>query len=190
MEADSNQGFIGNDQDVCRNFDLSQNKSLRTLETTARSITDAEDASGFLQTVLSTITSPLSLDVVIIYRESELGCHKWDRMTASAGPRYHYPVEKAPIDPHHSERFAVFREMHSVRKFRLVLCADVHACAEEYAVEMLERIRAVGTKEWHWGFESFLRRTLVISDRRLPRIRFRGTAAGDPPKRPIFASAL
>ncbi|KAF9780999.1 hypothetical protein BJ322DRAFT_291114 [Thelephora terrestris] len=54
-------------------FDLSRNKSLRTLETTAQSITRAGgSAPEFLKTVLSSVASPGMLDVVITYHDCDL----------------------------------------------------------------------------------------------------------------------
>jgi hypothetical protein len=99
-------------------------------------------------------------------------------------------AEEFALAQQHSKRFTVLHEMYCVRRFRLVLCADVFARAEERAVEMLKRIRAVEAGKNCLGSDLFLHRTLVISDRRSPRIRFHGTSAGDPPRCSIYASAL
>ena len=50
-----------------RDFDLSRNRSLRTLRMTASSIVDGEP--GFVAYVLSTIASPTPLEVIILCRE-------------------------------------------------------------------------------------------------------------------------
>lgn len=86
------------------------------------------------------------------------------------------------------EQFTVFREMHRVRKFRLLLCADVLECFEKDATEKLERIRVKALQKD--GGSDFLRKALVISDRRSPHIRFRGVSAGDLSTCAIYASAL
>jgi hypothetical protein len=86
------------------------------------------------------------------------------------------------------DQFKVFHEMHRVREFQLVLCADVLECVEKYATELLENARVkVGRKP---GGPEFLRKALVISERRSPQIRFCGASAGDPSIYPIDASAL
>ena len=50
-----------------RDFDLSRNRSLRTLRMTVSSIVDGEP--GFVAYVLSTIASPTPLEVIILCRE-------------------------------------------------------------------------------------------------------------------------
>jgi len=103
-------------------YDLSRNKSLRTLETTAASIAAAGDqVSIFLKTVVSTITSPLLLDVVIIYTTHDLSDSSLDLSPALAAM---VEREAAGYAASHEVRFRVFREMHQVRDLQLVLCAD------------------------------------------------------------------
>ena len=69
----SDQSVVDN-QVLFQHFDLSRNRSLRTLETTAKSVNAASgSASDFFRTVLSTTTSPAPLDVVVVYRETDLG---------------------------------------------------------------------------------------------------------------------
>lgn len=169
------------------NFDLSHNKSLRTLETTAASITTAGGAaSGFLTTVLSTITSPRPLDVIIIHREYQVGRYGWDRETNWVGPLS--AEQAAEMVREHSERFTVFREMYGGRKFRLVLCADVLDSNEKYATETLERI--VEAERKRKGFDFFLGKVLIIADRRSPRIRYRGSCTGGTVTGHVHISAL
>ena len=165
------------------------NKSLRTLETTAISITNAGDsASGFLKTVLSTIPPSISLQVVVIHHMgSGVGWYGWDRKTGvQAGPQC--AREEVAGNRKHSERFMVFREMYNERKFQLVLFADVHARAQEHAKTMLKGIvEATGKQE---GFESLLSGTSVTCDRHLPHIRYRGSSTGAEGSLPIHLSAL
>lgn len=121
-------------------FDLSKNTSLRTLETDVRSISAKGDtASDFLKTVLSTITSPLPLDVVIIHGEFGVG---YPIRNETRGPVFVDDLSaelRVNFVRRHAERFKVFREMHKVRKFRLVLRAEVLEWAKKHAVETLER---------------------------------------------------
>ena len=110
-----------NYQAVRWNFDLSRNSSLRTLETTANSITAAgEAASGFLNTVLSTVTSPLPLDLVINYDAFDVRYH----VPPSTHVRDISPSRHVAEALVHLELFKVFREIYVVREFRLMRCAD------------------------------------------------------------------
>ena len=111
--------FAENCEAVRRAFDLSRNTSLRTLETTAISITIAGDvASGFLKTILSTVTSTLPLDLLINYGVAEVCFH--------TPPYSHvFQQDRAAEALVHRERFKVFSEMYAVREFHLVLRADV-----------------------------------------------------------------
>ena len=118
-------------------FNLSQNKSLQTLETTAQSIAAAgEAAPGFLKAVLSTIPSNRPLDVVITYQNFDVDHHvlTWTK------PVRVYDTskeERAKNVQHHQERFKVFNEMYGVREFRLVFCADVLDCIAKCAMRVL-----------------------------------------------------
>jgi len=101
------------------------------------SITAAGDtASGFLRTVLSTVTSPLPLDLLINYDGFVVICHR---------PLYRsvdwiLPSERAAEALDHRKRFKMFSEMYAVREFRLVLCADVLDYAIEDTMRALECI--------------------------------------------------
>ena len=118
-----------NNEAVRRDFNLSRNVSLRTLETTATSIANAGDsASGFLKAVLSTITSPLPLNFVITYRyfDVDLYVSSWDRRFRVRG------MAQNVLD--HPRRFEVFSEIHkcegfdwcSVRMFSIALQSALH----------------------------------------------------------------
>ena len=127
---------------MSRHFDLSRNKSLRTLETSAESIARAQDtASRFFETVLSTTMPSLPLDVVIAYSGGDNGFVAWDtERIARMGWGSPYVSPETNVAMCHSERFKVLRGMHEVRKFRLVFCAETRGDDVERVVKMLERI--------------------------------------------------
>jgi len=128
-------------------FDLSRNRSLRTLEVAASTIVDEEP--GDLTHVFSTITSSVFSTVVIVYRDYDI------RGIPSAWVRKAF----SPID--HHKHFEVFRKLREVRGFQLVLCADVWDRVVGYAVRELELAVAV---EWErMGFDDFFPEPLVIS---------------------------
>ena len=122
---------------MCWALDLSRNSSLRTLETTAASITTAgEAASGFLKTVLSTVTSPLPLELVIDYGMSEVHCYRASYIRLGIVSQN----ERAADALVQQERFKAFSEMYAVRQFRLVLRAGVSGRFAQGIVWALESI--------------------------------------------------
>jgi len=162
---------------VRRDFDLSRNKTLRTLKTTAASITYPGDAaSDFLKTVLSTITSPLPLDVVVNYLDEDVDFTVWTRVRPAG-------VESVNLDRaaenaiEHQDRFKVFSEMYKVRVFRLVLCAGV-----------LERI--VETEGRKGGLDYLACEPLIISEIRSPCRRLMHGCVGYAGGRFTYSSAL
>ncbi|KAF9786186.1 hypothetical protein BJ322DRAFT_773678 [Thelephora terrestris] len=166
-------------------FNLSQNKLLRTLEITAESIVIAGDAApGFLKTVLSSVASSGILEVVIIYRENDLG--GWPpRQSCKPDPVY-FPDYLLGLwrYPH---QLMVFREMHSVRDFRLVFCVDVYGCMVDAGMELLGSIVEGG---WVCGRYAYLAcKPVVIYERRTIHTRFRDQDAGSGWET-AFASAL
>jgi hypothetical protein len=181
------EDFAGDNQASLQRFNLSQNKSLRTLETTAESITSARStASNFLTTVLSTVASPVFLDVVIVYCDSDLD--------ASPGCSYCRPdpvcfcrprPELVVHAPRYLRQFRTFHEMHKTRDFRLVLCADVFDCIVERAIQRLKHIVDV-----NGGLDYLLHKPLIISERRTPRTRITDSSTGRFWYSPKTASAL
>ena len=167
-------------------FDLSRNTSLRTLETTAKSITVAGDsASGFLKSVLSTIVSPLPTDVVIVYREEELNFqirYQKRPITVEYAPWMRFSIAN------HPGRFKVFREMCGTREFRLVLCADVLDLAAKSGMRTLKRLVEVERKNGRLDYLSC--EPLIISEVRAPRVRLRDDQTGYAKNRGILSSAL
>ena len=129
-------------------FDLSHNKSLQTLEVSARSVEvtlsggSLDAASMLLQYALSTIQSPVFFQVVVFYCDRDL-----------CGPQ---PVRFsywAPSASQYHGQFEVFREARKVRDFRLVLCANVPDPVRERSVRVLKR--AVAAEKAKNGFDDF-----------------------------------
>ena len=141
-------------------------------------------ASYSFKAVLSSIASPAPLDLVLVYREVNLG------------GSVHRQICKGPRPPcfHHSltlnvatmnlgilceqrqRELKVFREMHMVRDFRLVFCVDVLDCVVESATEVLEYV--VKKEKERGGFDYLFFEPLVISERRTPRTRCSDRNAG------------
>ena len=125
---------------LLQHFDLSRNTSLRTLETTAGSIDHTSDtASDFFVTILSSVTSPVPLDFVVIYRDGDFGFFSNPSIFDSEPDGYLYALDqmndRALL---RQKQFGVFREMHGARNFRLVLCADVLDSVVRHATKTLE----------------------------------------------------
>ena len=121
-----------------RDFDLSRNKSLRTLEIPASSI--YSDPS-FLTHVLSTIAPATSLEVIVLYRDYNFRVVN----PAWLGPHLYRPVSKDAMTKEglwHCGLFEVFRKMHEIRNFRLVLCIDGWDGVGEYTVQVLKQVIA------------------------------------------------
>ena len=121
-----------------RDFDLSRNKSLRTLEIPASSI--YSDPS-FLTHVLSTIAPATSLEVIVLYRDYNFRVVN----PAWLGPHLYRPVSKDAMTKEglwHCGLFEVFRKMHEIRNFRLVLCIDAWDGVGEYTVQVLKQVIA------------------------------------------------
>ena len=106
-----------------RDFNLSQNKSLRELEIMAQFIY----SSHLLTFALSTITSPALFKVTVIYWDSDLPS---DGVARGA--------------PSHFHQFELFRAMRRVRNFQLVLCAHVRDDERECSVRILKQVAAEG----------------------------------------------
>lgn len=154
-----------------RDFDLSRNKSLRTLETTAQSIDGAlrdgslHTASSLFTHALSTITSPVFSEVTTFYRDYNFPGAPC-RIIASWLPKSDYlplsrpQAQKAKEASQHRERFDVFYRMHELRDFQLALCADVWDRAEEYSVQTSKLV--VAGEKARRGFSNSFPEPLVI----------------------------
>jgi hypothetical protein len=150
---------------VGSHFDLSKNKSLQTLETTAVSITLAGDAaSDFFKIVLSTIKTPQPLSLIVDHRENDFGCGELERGKWSY---YRYCRErKQRINYELSEKFRVLHEMCSVQKLQLVLCMDVHPSNEKFVREVLDHF----LEDEKSGMKDFLLGMSIISTGRWPSL--------------------
>jgi len=98
--------------------------------------------------VLSTITSPVFSKVVVIYRDYDLHGIRSNRAGVT------YPPSN------HQREFRVFREMHKVRGFQLVLCADVWDRVVVEAVRELKQV--VAAERAGRGFSDRFPEPLVI----------------------------
>ena len=158
-------GFLG--ELSFRDFDLSRNKSLRTLWIPAASINGApprsnlKSTAAFLTRVLPTITSPAPLKVTILFEDRDFrGIRPWH----SDWPplRERSQTEREEEASRHCERFGVLREAHKVRDFQLVLCARVWGCVGEYLLRRLEE--AVAEEKARNGFGNSFPEPLVVCD--------------------------
>lgn len=141
---------------------MSQNKALRTLETTTESITYAGYAApGLLKTALSSLASPEMLSVVVIYRDWDLGA--WAPCSRCTGDPI-FPLRFAPPSvcdfPQH---LSTFRNMHSTRKFQLVLCLDIYGCMKDFGMQLLESV--VKQEDADGEFEYLDSRPMITCER-------------------------
>jgi len=146
-------------------IDLSQNKSLRTLEFRAWHFDEAvysvgllELTANFLGNTLSTIRSPVFSKVIVFYRDFDFfGIDTpWSGLTLRQPRRKEVEVEAKE----HSIRFMTIRSIRYKRHFQLVLCADVWDGAGEFAVRSLEQ--AVAAEKERGGFDWVFPEPLVI----------------------------
>lgn len=139
------------------NFDLSLNKSLRTLETTAHSMVARDTNPDFLTTVLSTVIPSLPLDVVVIYDALDFDFLEWDFVRKL--------MTKTESSLWHQERLGLFRKMYQVREFQLVLCADVPDVIVKYSMRTLGGI--VMAEKAKGGLDYLRHEPLIISEERI-----------------------
>lgn len=182
-KTSSSSRSIANDEGVRWHFDLSQNKALRTLETTAEAMIYGDGNPRFLKTVLSTITSPFPLDVVVVYQHYDVGYHLcWWWTTPGQ-----ILDETVWSTFNHRRRFEEFREMYMVRGFHLVLCADILNGFTECTLQGLEHV--VEMEKVKGGFDYLLSEPLIISEVR-SRTRLHDFRVGEWERGSILASAL
>ena len=95
----------------------------------------------FLRAVLSTITSPAFSKVVILYEDGDFCGLSASMELGNLKSYYRFlmPDEIAEEASWHRQMFEVFRGMHAVRDFQLVLCADVWDPVGEYTIEALKQ---------------------------------------------------
>jgi len=157
-------------------FNLSRIKHLRTLEITAESIVAAKStAADFLKTVLSSVASPIPINIVIIYRDRDFG----------GIPRCNFCGPESSCFSRSPMLMVLglgmFREIHDVHDFRLVLCADVSDSEMAHSMEVLEVIAKVA---------QLPHEPLIISEGRTLCTRSIDCNVGWSGNRPIVASAL
>ena len=140
---------------VAPDLDLSQNKSLRTLNILASCVglPMGPDTTPVLKRMLSTIAPSVLFDVVIYYSEGhfcgiESGLSNWPYLREPS------QTEREVEASYHHRRFKALREMHKVRAFRLVLCANVWgSVGSSYPVRMLKE--AIAEEKARGGFADF-----------------------------------
>ena len=158
-------------------IDLSQSKSLRALEITAWSVPGGEP--GFPTHALSTITSPAFSKVVICYRDYHFSDVRGPPLYSDCN--FFRLMSKADIAEEASwyhRQLELFREMHKVRGFQLVLCADVWDRMVECAVRVLKQ--AVAVEKARGGFGDLSSEPLVICTPRRIQPGLAGTWIIDP----------
>jgi len=85
-------------------------------------------------------------------------------------------------------QFRAFREIHSIRAFRLVLCVDVFDCMVEDGIETLGRF--VKAEKVTGGLDYLLQEPLIMFERRSLRTRFVDHSGGWSVSEDIYGSAL
>ena len=150
-----------------QDFDLSQNKHLRSLNILVCYIDEAlwrtslDTASRLFKFLLSTVNSPAFSQVTALYRGVDF--HTITSRFPSAGTRFnpwtshHLQAEEAS---RHSQRLQLLREItRGARNFRLVLHVDVQETVGEYVVQMLRK--AVAAEKASGGFDTLFPEPLV-----------------------------
>ena len=121
-------------------FDLSRNETLRTLEVKAGSI--AGDQAYLLANALSTITSPVFSELVVVYEDhnfpAQVFLHPFSRTLSSLS----LSDTETVVPGFHEMVLGVLREICKIRDFKLVLRADVWGYMEGYVVWRLEQMVA------------------------------------------------
>jgi len=159
-----------------RDFDLSRNKSLRTLQIATWFLDDAlqacppDIATRLLTYALSTITSPVFSEITVFYRDYDsTGAYSaWPGRSPLESPykngKESWIAEEAS---RHYKRFGVFRTVHKIRDFRLVLCADVWNGVGGYSEWRLKK--AVEAEKAERGFDGTFPEPLVTHNLREAR---------------------
>lgn len=183
-----------NNPSALRHFNLSHNKSLQTLEVTAESVAVAGNtASSSLRTVLSTITSPMLLNIVIIYQDFDIdywGPCYYSR-SCKPGPAGAYirsPEEKAACRLRHQQIFKVLHDIYGMQEFQLVLSVDVPDSMMEYTLGMLEYL--VKVEKMRGRLDYLSHRPLVIAEIPGPHGRPQDLRVGVVTEGPVLSVAL
>ena len=150
-------------------------------------MTSVDADPSFLRTVLSTVTSPLPLDIIVIYQHYNVGY-------LLLGPGK--PIPLGRLDPegnamvalYHQQRFKQLHEMYLMRRFQLVLCANVLDGVTEYTARALERV--VNAEKAKGGFDYLFHEPLIVSEAWSPYIRLYGLQAGSTRRYALRDNAL
>ena len=150
-----------------QNFGLSRSKSLQTLEVTAGSVNYAlgggslNPISSFLKHILSTITSPAFLEVIVIHYDGDFSGLQWESWNKTLHPfRRLSQADRAEEALRYHRQFKVFCEAQKVRDFRFVLCAEVWSHLEEHTMRVLRE--AVAAEKAKGLFDDFSSAPIVI----------------------------
>ena len=145
-------------------FNLFENKLLRTLEISMRHLDGALQTSsppgavGLFMYVLLTVESPLFSKLVVFYRDFDFcGVEPpWARslLHRVSGGEAEREAQR------HAARFAAFRLLQAFRHFQLVFCVDVWEGVGDYAARSLEE--AVAAEKARGGFNWFSPEPLVL----------------------------
>jgi hypothetical protein len=155
-----------------RDFDLSRNKSLRTLEVRARYLF----GTRLLEYALSTITSLVFSEVIAVYRDLDFSGVDWEWSNQALRPQS--PAQRAKEASLHERQLKLFQAIHKVRDFQLVLCADVWDGVKGYTTLVLKR--AVAAEKAKGGFDGVFPEPLVVYSPRGSRQDSRENWAGSP----------
>ena len=166
----NNMEVLANDftaKSYIRNFDLSRNKSLQTLEVGAGSVDRAlgggslNPTSSLLKHMLSTITSPAFSEVIVIHYGCDFSRLRWASWSNIFDPfRRMSQAERAEEALRHHMQFKLFCEAQKVRDFQFVLCADVWSDLAEYTMRVLRE--AVAAEKAKGLFDDFSSEPIVI----------------------------
>jgi len=161
IQAPANNFAVGHS---LRNFDLSRNTALRTLQVPWSSINHASsdgspNALVFLKHVLLTITSPVFSTIIVNCDDNHFSrIRPW----FSDLPLIHEvsQAERAEEVSRQRRIFKIFREAHKVWDFRLELCASISGSAGEEPVRILEEV--IAEERAKNGFNDFLQDPFVV----------------------------
>ena len=101
-----------------------------------------------LKNPLSTITSPVFSDVIVIFKDKDVPLMNYRQCGPFTPVRFPPYIEAAEASKRH-RTFRMLHDLHKVRDFKLVLCANVWGYFEDCAVRELGRI--VATEWWKAG---------------------------------------
>jgi len=125
-----------------------------------------DPALSLLKHVFSTITSPASLEVIVLYRDYDFNGVEEHQASRVLGPfRKISQVQRGEEALRHHRQFRVFQEVQKVQDFQLVLCADVWHHVGEYSVQVLEKV--VKKENAKGVFDNFSSKPIVIHSPRV-----------------------